>query len=83
VLQCNASNKHGYAFAAGYINVLRMIPVYFSLPPFLFLRTSLVPKAGKVRKYSFKKQKSSWLEEMIPVTVRGVSQSVLRVEENL
>jgi len=25
VIQCNASNRHGYAFAAGYLNVLRMI----------------------------------------------------------
>jgi len=24
VIQCNASNQHGYAFVAGYINVLRM-----------------------------------------------------------
>ena len=23
VIQCNASNRHGYAFAAGYLNVLR------------------------------------------------------------
>ena len=28
VFQCNASNQHGYAFAAGYLNVLRMIPNY-------------------------------------------------------
>jgi len=24
VIQCNASNEHGFTFAAGYINVLRM-----------------------------------------------------------
>jgi len=24
VIQCNASNQHGYAFASGYLNVLRM-----------------------------------------------------------
>jgi len=25
VIQCNASNQHGYAFTAGYLNVLRTI----------------------------------------------------------
>ena len=25
VIQCNASNQHGYAFTTGYLNVLRMI----------------------------------------------------------
>ena len=30
VLQCNASNQHGYAFANGYINVLGTAYLYGS-----------------------------------------------------
>lgn len=33
VIQCNASNVHGYAFAAGYINVLKRTEVTVSGPP--------------------------------------------------
>ena len=29
VIQCNASNQHGYAFAAGYLNVLRTMSRHF------------------------------------------------------
>jgi hypothetical protein len=32
VIQCNASNAHGYAFAAGYINVLCKIFLFICFP---------------------------------------------------
>jgi len=31
VIQCNASNVHGYDFASGYINVLGIQPLYRSI----------------------------------------------------
>ena len=53
-IQCNASNKHGYAFAAGYLNVLRMISddfVLCSFGSYTIVVTSLPPADGGSKLY--------------------------------